>query len=93
MEFRRRLLKGLPRHLAVLNLAAALRLGLRPLPAGRARGVALHESFGSVVAQVAEVSLQKEGPRVRRVDCAIDCGTVVNPQIVAQQVEGASSSA
>jgi isoquinoline 1-oxidoreductase beta subunit len=51
--------------------------------------VALHESFGSVVGQVAEVSLDNGIPRVHRVVCAIDCGTVVNPQIVAQQMEGA----
>jgi isoquinoline 1-oxidoreductase subunit beta len=62
---------------------------MRTLPAGRALGVALHESFGSVVAQVAEVSLEQQAPRVHRVFCAIDCGTVVNPQIVAQQMEGA----
>jgi isoquinoline 1-oxidoreductase beta subunit len=53
-----------------------------------ARGIALHESFGSIVAQVAEVSLNEGRPQVRRVVCAIDCGTVVNPQIVAQQMEG-----
>jgi isoquinoline 1-oxidoreductase beta subunit len=51
--------------------------------------VALHEAFGAIVAQVAEVSLEKGLPRVHRVVCAIDCGTVVNPQIVAQQMEGA----
>ena len=59
-----------------------------PVGAGRARGLALHESFGSIVAQVAEVSLGADGPRVHRVVCAIDCGTVVNPAIVAQQMEG-----
>ena len=57
------------------------------LPAGRARGIALHESFGSIVAQVAEVSLAEGQIRVHRVVCAIDCGTVVNPGTVAQQVE------
>jgi isoquinoline 1-oxidoreductase beta subunit len=60
-----------------------------PPPPGRARGLALHESFGSIVAQVAEVSLERGQVRVHRVVCAIDCGTVVNPAIVAQQVEGA----
>lgn len=90
VELRRRLLRGSPRHRAVLELAAG-RSGwaLRPLPAGLARGVALHESFGSVVAQVAEVSLEAGQPRVHRVVCAIDCGTVINPRIVAQQMEGA----
>lgn len=90
VQLRRQLLKDEPRHLAVLNLAAERSgWGLRPLPAARARGVALHESFGSIVAQVAEVSLENGSPRVHRVVCAIDCGTVVNPQIVAQQMEGA----
>lgn len=88
VEFRRQLLKGAPRHLAVLNHAAEKAgWGARPLPAGRARGVALHESFGSIVAQVAEVSLDKGQVRVHRVVCAIDCGTVINPNIVAQQME------
>ena len=59
------------------------------MPTGRARGIALHESFGSIVAQVAEVSLVDGQPRVHRVVCAIDCGTVVNPGIVAQQMESA----
>ena len=90
VELRRALLQRAPRHRAVLELAAERAgWGLRPLPAGRARGVALHESFGSVVAQVAEVSIERGVARVHRVVCAIDCGTVVNPQIVAQQMEGA----
>lgn len=88
VEFRRQLLKRAPRHLAVLNHAAEKAgWGPRPAPAGRARGVALHESFGSIVAQVAEVSLDKGQVRVHRVVCAIDCGTVINPNIVAQQME------
>lgn len=90
VAFRRSLLEGAPRHRAVLDLAVERSgWGLRPLLAGRARGVALHESFGSVVAQVVEVSIEKGQPRVHRVVCALDCGTVVNPQIVAQQMEGA----
>ena len=88
LAFRRALLKDAPRYLAVLNLAADKAQWGKPLPAGRARGVALHESFGSIVAQVAEVSLQNGKPRVHRVVCAVDCGTVVNPNIVAQQMEG-----
>jgi isoquinoline 1-oxidoreductase beta subunit len=90
VEFRRRLLKGAPRHLAVLNHAAEKAgWGGPALAAGRVRGVALHESFGSIVAQVAEVSLEKGQLRVHRVVCAIDCGTVINPNIVAQQMESA----
>jgi isoquinoline 1-oxidoreductase beta subunit len=89
LEFRRSLLQAAPRYLAVLNLAASKAQWGSALPAGRARGIALHESFGSIVAEVAEVSLEGDVPRVHRVVCAIDCGTVVNPAIVAQQMEGA----
>ena len=89
VAYRLALLAGSPRHAAVLQLAAVQAGWGRPLPAGRARGVALHESFGSIVAQVAEVSLPADGvPRVHRVVCAVDCGTVVNPGIVRQQMEG-----
>jgi isoquinoline 1-oxidoreductase beta subunit len=91
LEFRLRLLEASPRHAAVLR-AAAQQAGWGTPPAqGRARGLALHESFGSVVAQVLEVSIettpQGRRPRVHRVVCAIDCGSVVNPGIVAQQME------
>ena len=89
MELRRHLLRKAPRHLAVLELAASRSAWGGSLPDGHATGVALHESFGSVVAQVAQVSLEDGMPRVHRVVCAIDCGTVVNPAIVAQQMEGA----
>ncbi|MDR3455079.1 MAG: molybdopterin-dependent oxidoreductase [Rhodoferax sp.] len=89
LEFRRRLLQRAPRYLAVLDLAAAKAGWGAALPPGHARGVALHASFGSIVAQVVEVSVQDGAPRVHRVVCAIDCGTVVNPNIVAQQIEGA----
>jgi isoquinoline 1-oxidoreductase beta subunit len=94
IDYRLALLKEAPRHAAVLRLAAERSgwpgFGLaRPLPPGRARGVALHESFGSVVAQVVEVSIERGRPRVHRVVCAADIGTVVNPGIVAQQMEGA----
>ena len=88
VEFRRKLLKHAPRYQAVLDLAAQKAgWGTRPA-AGRAQGVALHESFGSIVAQVAEVSLVPGKLRVHKVVCAIDCGTVVHPDIVAQQMEG-----
>jgi len=88
VAFRLALLKDAPRHAAVLKLAADRGGWGKPLPAGRARGVALHESFGSIVAQVVEVSLVAGQPRVHRVVCAADVGTVVNPGIVAQQMEG-----
>ena len=58
-----------------------------PLPAGRARGVAVHESFGSFVAQVAEVSVEGDRIRVHRVVCAIDCGIAVNPATIEAQME------
>lgn len=87
MEFRRALLAHAPRHLAVLNLASEKSGWGTRLGPGRTRGVALHESFGTIVAQVAEVSLQGGVPRVHRVTCAVDCGTVVNPNIVSQQME------
>jgi isoquinoline 1-oxidoreductase beta subunit len=94
VDYRLLLLKDSPHHAAVLKLAAE-RAGwpghgaARPLAAGRARGVALHESFGSIVAQVVEVSIENGRPHVHRVVCAADIGTVVNPGIVRQQIEGA----
>jgi isoquinoline 1-oxidoreductase beta subunit len=87
LTFREALLVYAPRHLAVLKLAAQKANWGAALPKGHAHGIALHESFGSIVAQVAEVSMQDGQPRVHRVVCAIDCGTVVNPNIVAQQLE------
>ena len=89
VEFRRGLLAKEPRRLAVLNLAAEKAGWGTPLPAGRARGVAVHKSFSTYVAEVAEVSLEGGKPRVHRVVCAIDCGIVVNPDVVRAQVEGA----
>jgi isoquinoline 1-oxidoreductase beta subunit len=86
VAYRRSLLARHPRHLAVLD--AAVKKAGTP-PAGRAHGVALHQSFGSIVAQVAEVSVEGLEIRVHRVVCAIDCGIVVNPNIVAQQMESA----
>ena len=87
--FRAAMLAAAPRYLAVLQLAADKAQWGSALPAGHARGIALHESFGSIVAEVAEVSLVDGKPRVHRVVCAVDCGTVINPNTVAQQMEGA----
>jgi len=87
LAFRLNCLKDAPRYAAVLKLAADKAAWGTPLPAGRARGIALHESFGSIVAQVADVSIEQGQIRVHRVVCAIDCGTVVNPGTVAQQME------
>jgi len=89
LEVRRALLAKHPRHLAALNLAAEKAGWGEPLPPGRARGIAVHESFGSVVAQVAEVSRRPDGlPKVERVVCAVDCGTAINPDVVRAQMEG-----
>jgi isoquinoline 1-oxidoreductase subunit beta len=76
------------RHLAVLNLAAEKAGWGKKLPEGHAHGIAMHESFNSVVAQVVQVSMLNGVPRVHKVVCAVDCGQVVNPGIVAQQMEG-----
>ncbi len=85
--FRAALLGAAPRHLAVLKLAAEKAQWGKAMPAGRAQGIALHESFGSIVAEVVEVSVENGVPRVHKVVVAIDCGTVINPNTVAQQME------
>lgn len=77
------------RHLAVMDLATQKAGWGKPLPAGTARGIAVHESFGSVVAQVAEVSIIDGVPRVGRVVCAVDCGIAISPDQIAAQMEGA----
>ncbi|MDC6170319.1 xanthine dehydrogenase family protein molybdopterin-binding subunit, partial [Paucibacter sp. XJ19-41] len=90
LDYRLSLLDGLPRHAAVLRLAAEKAGWGQALPRGQARGLALHESFGSIVAQVVELTQDSGGrPQVLRVVCALDCGTVVNPAIVERQMEGA----
>ncbi|CAN5882490.1 xanthine dehydrogenase family protein molybdopterin-binding subunit [soil metagenome] len=86
VAFRRELLKNHPRHLAVLDAAVAKAGQAQP---GRALGVALHQSFGTIVAEVAEVSVQGKTITVHKVSCAADCGIVVNPNIVLQQLESA----
>jgi len=87
LEYRRVLLKDHPRHLAALNLAAEKAQWGTPLADGHARGVAVHESFGSFTAQIAEVSVDGDQIRVHRMVCAVDCGTAVNPQGIAAQIE------
>lgn len=87
LEYRRALLKGHSRHLGVLSLAAEKAQWGTAAATGRARGLAVHESFGSYVAQVAEVSVEKGAIRVHRVVCAIDCGLAVNPESVRAQME------
>jgi isoquinoline 1-oxidoreductase beta subunit len=88
-DLRVELLKAHPRLRAALELAASRAGWGSPLPPGRARGIALQESFGSFVAQVAEVSERPDGlPKVERVSCAVDCGVAVNPDVVRAQMEG-----
>jgi isoquinoline 1-oxidoreductase beta subunit len=94
VEFRLALLGGHPRHAGVLKLAADRAGWGRPLAAGservrRGRGVAVHESFHSFVAQVAEVSVKPDGSfSVDRVVCAVDCGVAINPDVIRAQMEG-----
>jgi isoquinoline 1-oxidoreductase beta subunit len=86
VRFRRQTLYKHPRHLTVLD--AVVKLAGKPA-AGHAQGVALHQSFGSIVAQVAEVSVEATQIRVHKVSCVVDCGVVVNPEGVRQQMESA----
>ncbi|MGR4066492.1 molybdopterin cofactor-binding domain-containing protein [Billgrantia sp. C5P2] len=94
VAFRRALLSEHPRHRGVLDLAAEKAGWDQPLEPGsdgqrRGRGVAVHESFSSFVAQVAEVTVEEDGSyRVDRVVCAVDCGVAVNPDVIAAQMEG-----
>jgi len=88
LALRLKLLKDHPRHAGVLKLAAEKAGWGKPVAAGRALGLAVHESFASYVAQVAEVSMVDGMPRVHRVVAAVDCGTPVNPDVIRAQVEG-----
>jgi isoquinoline 1-oxidoreductase beta subunit len=85
-ELRRALLGKHPRHKAALELAAQ-KAGWGKPKNGIARGIAVHESFNTFVAQVVEISRQKNGLKIERVVCAVDCGVAVNPNIVAMQME------
>ncbi|WP_338690233.1 xanthine dehydrogenase family protein molybdopterin-binding subunit [Bradyrhizobium sp. 26S5] len=88
VDYRKALLGKSPRAKAALELAAAKAGWDGKLPAGRGRGVSLQFVFGSYLAQVAEVEVAKDGSvRVHRVVCAMDCGTVVNPDTVQAQLQ------
>ena len=87
VAYRRKLLKSHPRHLGVLNAVIAKSGWGKPLPKGHGRGLAVHESFGSYVAQVAEVAVVEGRVRVHRVVCAVDCGICINPAGVEAQVQ------
>ena len=88
-QFRRALLASHPRHRGVLDLAAEKSGWGGTPPAGRGRGIAVFQSYGSYVAQVAEVSVNAEGKvRVHKVVCAVDCGQTVNPATIEAQMQG-----
>lgn len=88
-EFRMDMLEKHPRHQGVLKLAAEKGGWGKPLPQGRARGIALVECFGGWTAQVAEVSIVDGKPKVHRIVCAADCGRAINPEQVTRQMESA----
>ncbi|WP_437504984.1 molybdopterin cofactor-binding domain-containing protein [Sorangium sp. So ce1099] len=88
LAYRLELLKDKPRHANALKVAAE-KAGWGAAPAsGRARGLAMHESFGSIIAEVAEVSIEQGRIRVHEVTCSVDCGTAVNPLGVEAQIQG-----
>lgn len=87
VAYRQRLLQDHPRHLRVLE-AAAEKIGWgRTQAEGHALGIAVHECFGSWIAQAADVTMEKEGPRVHRIVCAVDCGQAINPDTIAAQMD------
>ncbi|MDI7862633.1 molybdopterin-dependent oxidoreductase [Rhizobiaceae bacterium n13] len=88
LEYRRRLVQHEPRLLGVLDLAAEKAGWSTPLPAGKGRGIALSDDFGSFAAMIAEVSLAEDGSlRTDRIVCAVDCGQVINPDTVEAQIQ------
>ena len=89
LEFRRNLIKDHPRHLAVLNLAAEKAGWGTPPGKSRGRGIAVHESFKTYVAQVVDVTINEDNTfRIDRVVIAVDCGVAVNPDVIRAQMEG-----
>jgi isoquinoline 1-oxidoreductase beta subunit len=88
LAFRLALLDKNPRAVGVLKLVAEKSGWGKPMPAGSAQGIAVHECFGTTVAQVAEVTLKDGKVRVDRVFCAVDCGVAVNPDVIRAQMEG-----
>lgn len=86
--FRRKLLANHPRHVAVLDLAVEKSGWKSKRAPDEVLGLAVHESFGSVVAQVAHLRKVSDGVKLERVTCAVDCGLAINPNIVAMQMEG-----
>jgi isoquinoline 1-oxidoreductase beta subunit len=90
IEYRKALLDKSPRAKAVLELAAEKSGWGGTLPKGSGRGVSVQTTFGSYMAQVAEVDVSKQGDvRVKRITCAVDCGIPVNPNTIEAQVQSA----
>lgn len=88
IELRRQLLANSPRELGVLNRAVA-EAGPAPTGDGQSRGVAVHESFNTFVAEVADITLRPDGTySIDRIVCAVDCGVAVNPDVIVAQMEG-----
>ena len=87
-ELRRELLVKHPRHKAVLEKVAEMANWSKPVAPGRARGIAVHEAFGSIVGLVTEVSVTAGAVRVHKIDCAVDCGWTINPDTIKAQMEG-----
>ncbi|RRB06918.1 xanthine dehydrogenase family protein molybdopterin-binding subunit [Larkinella rosea] len=87
VNYRRVLLKNHPRHLGALNRAVEISDWDKPLPVGKFRGIAVHAAMGSYVAQVVEISIERQKIRIHRVVCVIDCGLAVNPDGVRAQME------
>jgi CO/xanthine dehydrogenase Mo-binding subunit len=87
LDLRRELLAGKNRHLRLLDRLAAL-AGWGQAPEGRFQGLALHESFGTLVGQIAEIESLGDGQiKLHKISCVVDCGTVINPDTVRAQVE------
>jgi isoquinoline 1-oxidoreductase subunit beta len=87
-QFRHDLLEEEPRHRAVLDLVAEKSGWGQPLPAGHARGIAVMEAFGTIVGQVAEVSVANGAVRIHKIWCAVDTGWVIDPDTIKAQMEG-----
>ena len=87
-QFRRKLLAGKPDFLGVLDMLAEKSNWSTPMPAGKGRGLAIHEAFGTIVGECVEVAIDAKGrPRCERVVAVVDCGHVVNPRNVEMQIE------
>lgn len=88
LDFRLALLKGHPRHVGVLKLAAEKAGFGKPMPEGQGQGVAVHESFNTYVAMVADVTVKDAKVKVDRITIAVDCGLPINPDVIRAQMEG-----